>query len=301
MLRFEDFYSYVKISVIGVFVVYSVCAGAQTDDEITPSVDDFGEKVTFTILNEMERYAYQQEREKTLKEKLASSQLAAEHQDLIAKAVSKFYGGVPVSSYSEQSVNKSSREKELVERFKSVSILDNGFVAVEGSEETPLGWFETPFNHVLIPLSFWDHSSGKVVAKKNSEITFRFDQPFVAPREGEEFGEAYDTISEFLSGMELVAEITIDQDSGTVLRYSEHLLRSFRKMFIFRVRKLNNAKDYQFIEECGCMVVTREVSELLASAIVAGRYDERITTKYSDMKFQKPLRFVLPDLEHHDL
>ena len=87
MLRFEDFYSYVKISVVGVFVVYSVCAGAQTDDEITLSVDDFGEKVTFTILNEMERQSYQQERVKTLKERLASSQLAAEHQDLLTSTV----------------------------------------------------------------------------------------------------------------------------------------------------------------------------------------------------------------------
>ena len=301
MRCFEKFDKQFKVSVIGLFAVYAVCGGTHTDGESEPSFDEFGNEVTFTILNEVDRLSYQKEQAQKIKERLASSELSAEHQDLIAEAISKFHGGVPVGSYREETVEESLGEDELLDGVRTVSILDNGYAAIEGSQETPVELIQTPFHHVLIPLTLWDHSSGKVVSKKNSKITFRFDKPFVAPREGEEFGEAFQTISNYLRRMELVAEVTIDKNSRTVLRYSERLLRSFGKMFVFRVKKLDDVKHYQFLEECACMVVMNEISEFSASAIIAGRWAFHITTTYSDMKFEKPLRFVLPDLDHYDL
>ncbi len=301
MLRIKELIIYIKVSFIGVFAVYSVCAVAQTDEENTPSLDEFGNEVTFTILNEVDRLSYQKEQAQKIKERLASSELAVEHQDLIAEAISKFHGGVPVGSYREETVEESLGEDELFDRVRTVSILDNGFVEVDRSSMTAVRWFDTPFNQLMVPLSLWDLSSGKVLKKTKSNITFRFDEFMEITREGEEFGEAFQTISNYLRRMELVAEVTIDKNSRTVLRYSERLLRSFGKMFVFRVKKLDDVKHYQFLEECACMVVMNEISEFSASAIIAGRWAFHNTTTYSDMKFEKPLRYILPDIDDDDI
>ena len=301
MLRFEAFHRRVQVSVFSFIAVCTVITFAQTDGENSPWGKGFDKEVTFTIMSETERQSYQLEQAKTLKEELASSRLDAEHQHLIAEALSIFYGGVPVGSYREDSVTKSTKTKEFLETFRSISILDNGFVKVEGSNDRPLRWFGTPYDHIIIPLSSWDLSTGRVISKRKSQITFRFDEFTQSSREGEEFDEAYETISDFLCGMELVAEITIDKNSRNVFSYSDHLLRSFGKMFVFRVRKFDDVKDYQFVEDCGCMVISNETAEVGASAIFAGRFDEQVNTTYTEMKFEKPLRFVLPDLDHYDL
>ena len=301
MSRFEDFHSRTKVSVICAFAVCTVGAIAQTDSEIDEWFDEFDKKVEFTIMNEVERQSYQQKRAQEIKEKLATSQLSAEHQDLIAKALSKFQGGVPIGSYSKEVVERSSREKELFERISSISILDTGFVKVDESRETPLSTFIPAFSPFELQMGMWDHSSGKVVKTKDATITFRFDEFAEISREGEEFDEAFETISNYLRGMELVAEITIDMNSETVVRYSQRLLRSFGKMFVFRLRKFDEVREYQFLEECACMVVTSEVSEFSASAIIIGRYQYQNTTTYSDMKFDKPLRYILPDQDGEEL
>lgn len=301
MLRSEDFHSPIKASVIGVIAVCTVFVAAQTDSEMDPWFDEFDKKVEFTIMNEMERLSYQEERAQVIKEKLASSQLSAEHQDLIAEALSKFHGGIPIGSYREDVVEKRSREKELFERVSTVSILDTGFAKVDESRTTRLGGYMTPFSPLDIPMSKWDIATGKVLTKKDSKIKFRFDEFAELSREGEEFDEAFETISNFLRGMKLVAEITIDKNSETVVRYSERLIRSFGKMFVFRVRKFDEVREYDLLEECACMVITSQISEFSASAIIAGNWYVHNTTTYSDMKFEKPLRYILPDQDRDEL
>ena len=236
MFRIEQLHNRVKFFVLGVLLGSPLWIVAQTasNDAIESAESDRADK--FTVLNELERQSYQEERFELIKEKLAYSPLTMEHQDLLAQALSKLHGGHPVSSCTEKSVHKGSLVEGLDEKQRSIAILDSGSVEIDQTRSAPLNILYSPFRQ--IPIVSWNFPTGKVLAETDSEITFRFDRDPKSTDDAErEDFELRNFITGILRRMDLVSDITIDKNNRTVLRNSEHLLRSFGKMFIYRVKK----------------------------------------------------------------
>ena len=274
--------------ILGLVLAYALFTTAQSDE----SSSDFDLDESITILNEEERLSYQKDRAQLIKDELSFALLEGEHRDLLAEALSKFHGGVPVCTYREDSVESLPKEEDLIESTKVVSIQDSGFATADESRPVPLHGFMTPFDRIF--LKSWNLPTGRVLTQSDSKITFRFDlDPETSDDIEERFREHHEAVTSFIRGKKLVVDITIDKQDRTVKRYRSRLLRSFGKLFRYRVKKFNTTFDYEFKEACQCMVAVRHSMEISFSSIVTGRLGIESELKYSEMQFEKPLRYVL--------
>ena len=247
------------LSVIG----FAAITHSDVVDDPTTLPIDVSEGETFTVMDGDAMRAYRDERRETLVEALTSSNLSAEHQELIANAMAKLYVGVPVSSYTHTTRTHSSKE-ESIESTNTYHVRLAGHVERENHEYKSSLDNAVPFLY-FPPVPFVSES-GKLVDESDSNATFEFELALMMENEGED-----GMMSDLADKMKWVFEIRVNTVDQAPERLTVKLANTVRQRFLFKLSK--------------------------CSAIIVGRLDESVVLTNTDINCEQPVQFLLPDTQ----
>lgn len=242
----------------------------------------------FRLLTESEAQLHHATQYDEIVGRLGKSRLKKTHKDLIADALSKVMSGVPIGSFRRTEITEQTDE-ETDEYTNKFAVVETGHVEnLETGSKTHFSETMTPFYiaHTL-PFNF---DRGRVSAQNETDITFcfRIKTEFSLEDIPQEFIDVFVTQKNIRWAMEL----TIDKDDRTVKRASLYLERPLRKFPLYRVDTLRTTFDFEFMGDCGCVGVSKSSLELSGSLISVGRIMQRTTETYTDVKCEKPLRYL---------
>ena len=273
---------------LGVCSFFALSALSQTDSDSALRTEESDQSDEISILSELELQSYQNEQYQKLKDKLKTSSFSSEHQDLIARVLSKSVVGVPVSTYVQESIAEAT-DADPTEEIERMTILDTGMIENDSARSYSLDGSNTPFPQIaFVPL---DPASGQILTESESEIVFRFDVDIEIPEE-EEIPNFFANI---IRDLELVVDLTIERNTESMQTASIHLLKPLRKLFLFKFKTFKITYDYEFIEDCGCMAVKTMNMDMGGSLIFLGRFFAKATVTYSDIQCEKPRRYIHRD------
>lgn len=279
---------FVKTLLLGVCLTcaLSTFTQAESDSALTNVEPDPSNE--FITLNELEVRLRESERYDQFKALLKMSSFTPKHQDLIAQALSKSAMGVPVSTYRQKSLTEGT-DMDPTEITRTYTVVDRGIVEDDESRSRSLEWTTTPFSNIAyVPL---DAESGQILEENDEEITIRFDVDIEIPDE-EEMPEFFTAI---IKDLKLVVDFKLDKQNRSLQTASFHLLEPIRKLFLFTFKKFKITPNYEFNEECSCMVVNTMNVEMNGSALIFGRFYMREEVAYSDIQCEKPIRYLIHD------
>lgn len=282
----------VYLLILCVFGFATLAHADEVEEPNTPLIVE-SEDETFTVMDVEAMSAYRDERRETLIEALTDSNLSAEHQRLVANAMAKIYVGIPVSSFTQTTRTRSSRE-EPTETTNTAHVSIAGSIQHENLEEASSLESNSPF--LYFPAVPFLAETGKLLDESDSTATFVFDFDLLVDDEGED-----DMMSNLADQMKWVFEFAVNTVDQAPERITVKLVEPVRKRFMFKLNTSQMEFDFSFIESCDCFAVSTMAMQMAGSVIFLGRLDVSFELTNTDINCEQPVQFLLPDTQDFGL
>ena len=274
------------------FVIFScilVCSSSFADVEEDPVADSDTAGIDFSRLDTQEAVEeFRIERQAKLAEALAESNLSEEHQELLSKAMTEMYLGIPLSSYTHSEREESSTEEDS-ESSAQWSIGEDG--RIHHATESIIHDLNSPSPFVSLPTIPFEAETGRIVDESDSEVTFVFDMAMTITAESD------DEFAGLAKQMRWIAEVVVGKLDQSPKSFVMKLEKPVRKRFLFKLSTFKMGLHYSYVEGCDGYAVNRMVAEMDGSAIVVGKLYQFVESTFTDIVCQQPHIRLVPDEE----
>ena len=285
------------LSILAILGISFFSYAQDEDDQPTPQNED-SNSVAFTVMDVDAMTAHRDERRATLAEALAESKLSAEHQQLVSNAIAKAYVGVPVSSFIQttkasgfaaETANKLiSGEEGPIEASSRAHVKVAGYIKHENNLFRSRVTSSSPFMYFsAVPFVA---ESGKLLHESGSSATFEFEYDFPLFHDDED-----EMFANLAKKMKWVFEISVSKANLTPERITVKLAKPVRKRFVLTISTIQIVFYYSYIENCGCVAVSKVEELMQTSMIFEGKLEESIEVIYSEIACEQPVQFLLPE------
>ncbi len=248
----------------------------------------------FTRLDTQEAIEdYRLERYRKVAEGLAESKLSDEHQELLAKAITEMYLGIPVSSYIHSEREESSAEEES-ENSAQWFISEDGRIQHQSESVSIVYNLNSASPFVSLPPIPFEAASGRVLDESDSEATFLFDMAMTMNAEDDE------EFAGLAKQMKWVAEVVVGKHDQSHMSLEMKLEKPVRKRFLFKLNTLKIEMHYSYIESCAGYAMDRMIMEMDGSAIVVGKLYQFAESTFTEIECAQPVVRLLPDQDDSD-
>lgn len=272
------------------FVIFScilVCSSSFADVEEDSVADSDTVGIDFSRLDTQEAVEeYRNERQAKLAEALAESNLSEEHQELLSKAMTEMYLGIPLSSYTHSEREESSSEEDS-ESSAQWSIGEDG--RIHHATESIIYDLNSPSPFVSLPTVPFEAETGRVVDESDSEATFVFDMAMTMNADSD------DEFAGLAKQMRWIAEVVVGKLDQSPQSFVMKLEKPVRKRFLFKLSTFRMELHYSHVESCDGYAVNRMVAEMDGSAIVVGKLYQFVESTFTDIVCQQPTIRLVPD------
>ena len=278
----------VKVSFISIFLASSGTLYHGDDESIldSPLIADPNTNA-FTLMDDGAMIVYRDERRAKLVKSLALSKLSSEHQELIANAMAKVYVGIPVSSYTFSTKFESSQDENSestnTSHVRAAGHIQRGSLEVYHSLDT-----NSPF--LYFPPVPFESDTGKLLKESDEVAQFEFDYDFPV-----EVTDEDGMMSDVAEKMRWVFEFTVDRVDQSPVRITVKLVKPVRKLFRFKLSKVQLDIEYAFVDGCDCFGVSRLKQQMEGSALIGGKLEESFELTNTDITCEQPVQYLLPE------
>lgn len=272
------------------FVIFScilICSSSFAEVEEESSADSDTTSVDFSRLDTREAIEeYRNERQSKLAEALAESNLSEEHKQLLTKAMTEMYLGIPLSSYTHAEREESSSDGDS-ESSAQWFISEDG--RIHHASESIIYDLNSASPFVSLPTVPFEAETGRVVDESDSEATFVFDMAMTMNAESD------DEFAGLAKQMRWIAEVVVGKLDQSPQSFVMKLEKPVRKRFLFKLSTFRMELHYSYAESCDGYAVNRMVAEMDGSAIVVGKLYQFVESTFTDIACQQPLVRLVPD------
>ncbi len=277
---------FVSLAILSCFLTLTTSLANEEEQ----MVDAFATgEVKFTRLDTTEAIQkYRSERFSEVAEGLAESKLSDEHRELLAKAITEMYLGIPISSYTQSERVESSRE-DPTDTSSQWTITEDG--RIQHASESITYDLNSPNPFVPLPPIPFEAATGRVLDESDLEATFVFDMAMTMGAEADE------DFSRMAKQMKWVAEVVVGKNAQSPMSLVMKLEKPIRKRFLFKIATMTMELHYSYIESCAGYSVNRLTLQVNGSVIFVGKLDEFAESIFTEIECRQPLVLLVPDQE----
>ncbi|MYD80963.1 MAG: hypothetical protein F4X44_10165 [Gammaproteobacteria bacterium] len=213
-----------------------------------------------------------------------------------------------------------SSDDEPIERHETWMIRETGaFHSTSESINQGLkaGAGNSPFQDLLAADMFRDESL-RVLSESESEATFVLDLDMSPAEEGfeqwatkresdvqpesetgaenEPDAEEMRLLGKFFGKGMFVQEISVSKLDESITSFVVmKLAKPLRQRFLFKMTTLETKYYFSYIEGCDGYAVDKYTLDMKGSALGVGKFSSSVTTTFTDVVCEQPVRFLSPD------
>ena len=237
---------------------------------------------------------YRETRYNDVVSKLSHTSITAEHQELLAHALSKVYVGIPLCSYTSSheiqgkifedpgNSGKWNVLRRRVQRFSGE--LPEGTEFISKPLYSPM----SPF--VYIPAIPFSLEEGTVVKKTSNAVTFSFplDTLLFA------HSRANAWIQWLSDQADWVIEFKVDKELQAPQTLKFRLAKAVKKRMQYSIDTVDVTMAFSYIEQCKIHALTSFKVRIEGSAAFRGKFVEEKRDSYTDIKCKIPPEYLHP-------
>ncbi|MYD45666.1 MAG: hypothetical protein F4W92_04880 [Gammaproteobacteria bacterium] len=240
-----------------------------------------------SIFNVTEIQQYRDDRYHAFQESLSKGKLSKEHQDLIARALSKAYSGIPLCSF--KFTLDAQGNKAFPSEDEAVWIVTKLGGTESESSEDRRHYRDAPISYV--PNNPFDLAQGTVVSESKSSVKFRFPMTprLIAPNLDSDAVRV-------LRKVDWVAELTIDTKQkapiSLLLTLASDDGRAHAPLVSIDVARVEFL--YQYNESCQFYEVFSKLRHFKGSSLFSGDFLDKTIKTFTNVQCEQPIAFLLP-------
>ena len=264
-------------------VITGNCEGAS--DRVS-TIDSSSSSITTFSLAEIQKY--RDDRYHNFQESLSEAQLSKQHQDLIARALSKTYSGIPLCSFSFTLDARG--DKAFPNEDEAVwTVSASGGTERENNDDRR-HYRDAPISYV--PNNPFDLAQGTVVAENQSSVKFRFP---MTPRL--KAPNLHSDAVRVLRKVDWVAELTVDIKQkapiSLLLTLASDDGRAQAPLVNVDVARVEFL--YKYNDSCQFYEVFSKLRLFKGSSLFSGDFLDKTIKTFTNVRCEQPVVFLLPE------
>lgn len=276
----------IKHCIVCLLAVLVLNGNCEVTFEVETPVDSSLSSSTVFTVAEIQKY--RDDRYHIFQESLSEASLSKAHRDLIARALSKTYSGVPLCSFSftlDAQGNEASPSEEEAVWFVSGS----GGTERE-NKEGQRHYRDAPIS--FIPNNPFDLAQGKLVSESKSSVKYRFPLTprLIAPNLDSDAVRV-------LRKVDWVAELTVDTKQkapiSLLLTLANDDGRAHAPLVNIDVARVEFL--YQYNDSCQYYEVFSKLRHFQGSSLFSGDFLDKTIKTFTNVQCEQPVAFLLPE------
>lgn len=251
----------------------------------------YGEKA----IGVREKEEFQEKKYKHVLSELKRSSLKPADSELLAKALSKLYAGVPLCTYtySDEVTGELFEENSEVGKWTVVPSGTHRFrseLPVARELRKPLNTSMSPF--IYVPGIPFRVTEGAILNETDTLVTFSF------PLDHQLFEQTHPRIRSWIRFLiqhtDWRVKVSVDKEQQTPHMIKIGLAEPVRKRMRYNFDKFEISMKFAGTEDCECHALTSLSIRIEGWVFSLGKVEEEKTDTYSNIVCDRPLVYLLP-------